>query len=348
MGMLKVTGTIDTTSIWPAGRSDADTVRLQIDVTSGGFFFRSTATGAFKRTRVFDKGFIKGKFGAPKSPISKGKVTVRLQGIDSPELHYRPEPLPNMNTTEGKKITAAQRTRYHDVNHEYRQKQGETSSKALHDFLSAKGGPSVLPCTILTQVDLPGDPFDSYGRLVGDVIVKIGGKDVNINQWLCRSGWTLPAFYNSMTNAEINVLLKLCKTAKQQQVGLWKFFSKQIAPFDFGLVYEDPKKVPVNMAKDKGKFIIPKVFRRLTTYAARKKAGIVNATFPAWVATQHKSFVPLALYLLHGTNGAKDFLENHLIQNTFDLEPDQMVFTEDVSVLLSGPTATSPAITKWF
>jgi hypothetical protein len=102
------------------------------------------------------------------------------------------------------------------------------------------------------------------------------------------------------------------------------------------------------MGKDKGKFIIPKVFRRLTTYAARKKAGIVNSPFPAWVATQHKSFVPLNLYLLHGTNGAKDFLENHLLQNTFDLEPDQMVFTEDVSVLLSGPTATSPAITKWF
>ena len=348
MGLLKVTGTIDTATIWPAGRSDADTVRLLVDVSTGGFFFRANATGAFRRTRVFEKGFVTGKFGPPKSPLSKGKVTVRLQGIDSPELHYRPEPLPSVKTAEGKKISASKRARYHDVNHEYRQKQGETSSNALHDFLTSSGSPTVLPCTTLTQVDLPGDPFDSYGRLVGDVIVKIGTKSININQWLCRSGWTLPAFYNSMSNAEITVLQNLCKTARQQHTGLWTFFSDHISPFDFGLTYEDPKKVTINLAKDKGKFNIPKIFRRQTTYAARKKAGIVNDSFAAWVATQHKSFIPLPLFLLHGKNGKPDFLENHLTHATFDLDPDQMVFVEDVSTLVSGPSPTAPAITKWF
>lgn len=350
MGLLKVTGTINPQQVWPNGRSDSDTVRLQIDTTQGGFFFRANATGAFKRTRVFEHGFVKGKFGLPKSPISSGKVTIRLQGIDSPELHYRPEALPAANTAQGKLITPEHRVRYHDVNKEYRQKQGETSSSALHDLLNPPGGPAVFPCTVVTNVDAPGDPFDSYGRLVGDVLVTIGRKQININQWLCSNGWTLPAFYDSMTNAEIGVLRTLCKKAREKNKGLWPFFSSHVAPFNFALQYENVKLADLSpaLAKDKGKFIMPKLYRRQTTYAARKAAGIFSGTYQAFVASQHKSFVPIEVFLLHGKNGKLEFLEDHLHQNNFDLSPDELVFTEDRSTLVDAPSKTAKAITAWF
>lgn len=348
MGMLKVVGTIDTQQVWPKGRSDSDTLRVQIDMPQGGFFFRAKANGAFKRTRVFDRGFVKGKIGLPKSPISKGKVTIRLQGIDSPELHYRPEALPSDKTSAGKAITANQRKRYHDVNKEYRQKQGEISCDALYKLLNPPGGATVLPCTVLTQVNSPGDPFDTYGRLVGDVLVTIGGKQININQWLCNNGWTLPAFYDSMTNDEINVLRALCRQARKQTKGIWPQFSNKIAPFNFAQQYEDPKKIAINLAKDKGKFIIPKLFRRQTTYAARKSAGVFSGSFEAFVTTQHKDFIPTESFLLLGDGGKKDFLENHLKKNSFDLDPDQMVFIEDRSTLVDAATMTAAKITNWF
>jgi endonuclease YncB( thermonuclease family) len=355
MGMLKVTGTLDTASIWPAGRSDADTVNLKIDVPSGGFSFRSGATGAFKKTKVFETSFVKVKFGKPKPPIrANGKITVRLQGIDSPELHFRPEALPNAASKAGKTITTAQRSAYKVLNKEYRQVQGESASDALHKLLTQPGIPAILPCTILTQVKLPGEPFDSYGRLVGDVIVPIGGKQINLNQWLCTNGWTLPAFYNSMTNAEITVLRNLCANAQKKNLGLWKYFSQTVSPFDFSLIYENPKKIAIDLTKDKGKFLIPKLFRRQTTYATRKKIGIValNMTFKAWVqdleADKKKGFIPLRAYLLQGKKGKRDFLANHLIGGKFDLQPDQMVFVEDDSFLLSAPTANAPHVTNWF
>lgn len=132
MGMLQVTGTIDTASIWPAGRSDADTVNLKVDVSAGGFSFRSSSSGTFLPTKVFEKGFVKVKFGKPKSPIrSNGKITVRLQGIDSPELHFRPEALPSATSAAGKLITSAQRLAHKALNQEYRQMGGGDSKRCL-------------------------------------------------------------------------------------------------------------------------------------------------------------------------------------------------------------------------
>lgn len=348
MGQLKVTGTINPQQVWPNGRSDSDTLRVQIDAAQDGFFFRAKTTGTFKRTRVFEHGFVKGRFGLPKSPISGGKVTIRLQGIDSPELHYRPEALPAANTVKGKAITVDQRARYHDVNKEYRQKQGETSSSALHDLLNPPGGPALLRCTVVTNVDKPGEPFDAFGRLVGDVLVTLGGKQININQWLCDNGWTLPAFYDSMTNAEINLLRALCKDARAKKKGLWPQFSNHVSTFDFALQFENPKLVDVNLAKDKGKFIIPKLYRRQTTYSAQKAAGIFNGTFQEFVLSQHKSFVPIELFLLQGKDGKLEFLEDHLHKNKFDLNPDELVFVEDRSTLVDAPSKTANVITAWF
>src|SRR5205807_9757646 len=67
---------------------------------------------------------------------AKGQLTIRLQGIDAPELHYQPSALeaaefPGLD----KAVFAAKKKQYHDakVVHPYRQLLGATTSKALHD-----------------------------------------------------------------------------------------------------------------------------------------------------------------------------------------------------------------------
>src|SRR5438093_13575570 len=127
--------------------------------------------------------------------IKNGEVTVRLNRGHATELHYQPSPLA---PTEKKGLNAAKRDAYHSVTHSYRQFLGATATKALRDFLATTGKPA-LDCQVFTQVDKPGDVFDTYGRLVGDIEATIGGKLVNINQWLVEQGWAVPTFDSSMT-----------------------------------------------------------------------------------------------------------------------------------------------------
>src|SRR5215472_2529318 len=83
-GLLEVKGTLDVAQFWPTGGSDADTVNLGVKSPS----FRFSATGKdsdLKPTTVFDNARVKGQ----KHPVGYGnEVTIRLQGIDAPELHF--------------------------------------------------------------------------------------------------------------------------------------------------------------------------------------------------------------------------------------------------------------------
>lgn len=100
----------------------------------------------------------------------KGRITVRLQGIDAPELHYGPAPL-------GKKaaVTDEMRAALKAVNHKYRQHHGQSAAKALLDMLSS-AGPGPLPCAFATAVDHPNDVCEKYGRMVGDVVADVKGR----------------------------------------------------------------------------------------------------------------------------------------------------------------------------
>ncbi|WP_035358497.1 hypothetical protein [Edaphobacter aggregans] len=87
-GLLEVDGSIDLSQFWPVGSSDADTTRIRVDVTAGAFRFRPNSGAPFRVTHAFENAKVKGT--ATYDAIKNGKVTVRLQGIDAPELHYRP------------------------------------------------------------------------------------------------------------------------------------------------------------------------------------------------------------------------------------------------------------------
>ena len=90
-GLLRVRGTIDLEQFWPAGESDADTTKIKVTVGDGSFAFAADGK-TFKKTNAYVGAFSRGA--SNKQVIDgKGRITVRLQGIDAPELHYRAAPL---------------------------------------------------------------------------------------------------------------------------------------------------------------------------------------------------------------------------------------------------------------
>ena len=273
-GLLQLSGTIDLAQFWPTGESDADTVKVLL---SGPNAFQFTAhPGAPpKVTHVFEGAKIKGK--VSKLAIDPhNRVTIRLQGVDASELHYRPQ-APTLN---GVKPTPQQRADFNAANGNFRQKYGETSTVALGNFLT-KAGKGPIKCVVRTSVELPNDVFDTFGRLVGDIFVTIGGKEQNVNHWLCQNGWAFPTFYTSMARKEINDLTALSDAARKAKVGIWKRATSNLSGFDTTLVFRNHG-APVP-ASDDGPVYLPKLFRRRSTFAGAEKAKIVLGTFKSYL-----------------------------------------------------------------
>src|SRR5262245_6346608 len=120
-GLLEVTGTIDLNQFWPMGTSDADTTKILVQVGQDAFRFRAFPTAPWKVTHVFDDAIVVGQSEKP-AIDTRGRVTVRLQGIDAPELHYRPLAALRRNDQ-----TDEQHELYLKWNLEYRQRLGETA-----------------------------------------------------------------------------------------------------------------------------------------------------------------------------------------------------------------------------
>ena len=346
-GLLEVQGTIDVAQFWPAGHSDADTAKVLVTVAPDGVRFREDPTKPFKTTHFLDGAMVgipvQGKF---KPAINaKGQLTIRLQGIDAPELHYQPSALQKNEFPGLDKLGfAAKKKQYHDakVVHPYRQLLGATTSKALHDFL-AGGGQPLLPCRVFTHIDLPNDVFDKYGRMVADIEVEIGGKTVNINQWTIRTGASFPTFYSSMSDSEIKTLRAPAKTAQSRKRGVWKHLSKTIGAFDFTLLEPKINDTSV-LATDAGPVIFPKLYRRQTNWAARKKAAVSKATLQQFLDAQKKDqCYRTDDFLANGEHAAHKFQFSTLVKagKTILFEPDAIVVKEDVaSVTIHGPNVS--------
>jgi endonuclease YncB( thermonuclease family) len=334
-GLLQMQGSIALDQFWPNGQSDADTTKILLTVSPGAIEFRKNSATPFHATHVFDHAVVTGRTRKP--AIKNGQVTIRLQGIDATELHYQPSPLSRSEKTG---LSQAKLNAYHSVVHFYRQLLGATATKALGDFLATAGHPS-LACRVFTQVDAPDEVFDTYARLVGDIEVTIGGKLVNVNQWLVDQGWAFPTFYSSMTNDEINMLLGLAKASRSKKLGVWKFLTKSIGPFNFNLL--EPKKHDLSvLASDKGPVILPKLYRRYTSWSARNKAKVTGQTFQKFLAAGSNGkpdacFVT-ADFLANGVHSATHRRLDEFVVGgkTIKFEPDGLVFSEAPSALIGA------------
>jgi endonuclease YncB( thermonuclease family) len=332
MGLLSATGTINLAQFWPQGLSDADTVHVAVKE----FRYSPGGSGPGKPTSVFRNAIVKGK-GSKPAISKKGEITIRLQGIDATELHYRPTPL-------GGKGTAGQKTALKLVNKEYRQYLGETAANALGEKLrSLAKGKTVLPCTVTTLVDRPTDVFDTYGRFVGDIVIGSGSRGLNVNQWLVKSGWAFPTFYTSMTPTEIRTFVAAWKAGAKAKGGLGKYFSKKIAAFKPSLVLR--RKGPLEPAKDRGTVNLPKLFRRQTTWWAYNQAGVTKLNFAAYIVEGKDEFLLTKDFFAHGIHAAQArMLGDYLKGGTFTLTPAEMVFKEKPSRLV---TPAGKEIVSW-
>lgn len=342
MGLLRVKGTIKLAQFWPEGRSDADTTKIIVKVEHDAFEFQPYPGAPFTPTEVFNDAIVVGK-GRKPAIDKQGRITVRLQGIDAPELHYRPSSPGGMN------LNDAEKSRFKEWNEEYRQYFGETASCELHSLLK-KVGEAYIPCKTITAVDKPGDVFDVYGRFIGDILVSINGKELNINQWLVKEGWAFPTFYNTMSGEEINAFLNAAKEGRKNKKRnrIWQNLQTKIGKLDEKLTYRAGKDVTPDPAGDRGPLIMPKLFRRLCTWTVYKKSGIVNLSFRNYLAKNPDRCFLTEEFLEKGVHASTPYVlhEPKFLKsnNQFTKGPQDFVFFEKYSKLI-GPDKKE--ITDW-
>ncbi len=333
VGLLKVSGTIDLKQFWPVGSSDADTAKILVTVGPDGFKFRPSPGAAWQNTNAFKNATVIGS--VRKEPIdTKGRITVRLQGIDAPELHYTP-PSHLKDKKNGKGRTKRQKELYKEVNEKYRQYLGETATVKLEKSLrSTINSGDIVSCTVQTAVDRPDEVFDTYGRFVGDIIVN--GR--NMNTWLVQQGLAYPAFYNSMSRDEIETLIDAANNAWNNNGPVWANLADYVGRLDWKLIYREHNKHPVfNAANDTGPVVVPKLFRRLSTWEVNRYAKMVTAGFWSYLKAKNDTCYLTQEFIDEPTAaplyGLHDFVDHDGFVTVW---PEDLVFRE-ASSRLTGP-----------
>jgi endonuclease YncB( thermonuclease family) len=326
-GLLEVHGTIDLAQFWPTAQSDADTVKVKLSGATA-FRFRSHPGSPSKVTHAFEGATVRGKVSKP-AIDKQGRATIRLQGIDAPELHYRPT-APTLN---GKKPTPAQRAAFNAANGNFRQHFGETATVALHEFLK-KAGASPIKCVVRTAVDEPRDVFDTFGRMVGDIFVTINGTEQNANHWLCKKGWAFPTFYSSMTTPEITNLIALSEQARKGKAGIWKKATSDLTHFDRTLLFRNHGTPdPTN---DPGPVIMPKLFRRQSTFGIAKSAKMTAGAFNLYLRAEPDACFQTNDFLNQGVTAATPRRLDEFVTSAgmFTVGAKDLVFQEHTSKVL--------------
>ncbi|MEI9911091.1 MAG: hypothetical protein WDO71_16285 [Bacteroidota bacterium] len=240
------------------------------------------------------------------------------------------------------------RKNYNAINKERRQNLAETATfelaKHLKQFANANG---IITAVFETEVDSPADAIDTYGRFVGNI--NIGAH--NINVWLVENGWGHPAFYTSMSIDEINVVLNAWKKGKKKVGRTGKHLSKDAGDFDWNLIYREPKAgvvIPFTSGEDKGKVLMPKIFRRQVAWLVSKKAKVIPAGtgFKTYLKKKPDQLVLLNDFLANTLNSATVLSLDEFVDanNKILKDPEELVFKEKAGTLVN---AQGNKITTW-
>jgi hypothetical protein len=201
---------------------------------------------------------------------------------------------------------------------------------ALGKFL-AKAGKSPLKCVVRTAVDTPGEVFDTFGRLIGDIIITVAGVEQNVNHWLCQKGWAFPTFYSSMSNQEITDLITLSESARKAKAGIWKRATSDLSVFDRTLLFR--KGGPADPANDDGPVFLPKLFRRRSTFGIAQTAKMTSSTFNNYLKAEPDACFETADFLDQGPTAAKVRHLDEFVTSAskFTVGPKDLVFQENTS-----------------
>lgn len=322
MGYLIVEGTLETKQFWPTGTADADTTTIKVKPTA--FYYRSSASAPRRRLKSF-AGAAAISQGTRAEVMKKGKISVRLQGIDAPELHYRPALGRNGYTPE-------QRKRFMKFNEDYRQVYAETGASKLGSLVKASG--AEIPCTAFSRVSRPTDVFDKYGRFVGDVVIRRKKKDLNLNRWVVENGLAVPGLYDSMTEEEIRAIQKAHDKGRSK---LKRWYAAKVVKFNPKRIF---RRKPANPQPDvdaaNGDFFLPKLFRRQAMHFALKSSKITSADFLTYVATLRDDFIPLERFLEFGKDADAQPIRELLYGTRLRYGPTEVVFKEATSQLVDS------------
>lgn len=248
--MFILRGWFSVRQFFPAGNSDADTIKVKIATAA-----MRTESGEKNVYGELSDAFVvqtdkDGKEHYDKV-LSSGSITVRLQHIDAPELHY----------VLGKT--------------KYRQPRGISSARRVMEGLTWHTN-DWIPCEVVTQVAHPSEAFDCYGRLVGDILY--GNERRNLNLQILESGLALPSLYDSASTDERMAARAAAKRGRKAFDAIWNDYRPELS-FDPGLVLSPHES---GHDDDHGPLVLPKLFRRLAQRFAETGAADM-AGFHAWL-----------------------------------------------------------------
>jgi endonuclease YncB( thermonuclease family) len=266
-GLLTVIGSLDISQFWPATKgsnsSDGDTVHLKVDPNTS-FLFKASPRAKPKITKKFIGAFVIDHGKKKKAITAKNEIKTRLQGIDTPELHYPA-------------IGKAHPSKKGTYTNEFRQPFGASAANALHKYLHSfleTGSGTVIHATFVTQINTPNEAVDSHGRFVGDILVGTAAAQ-SINTWLVENGWALPLFYDSMTDKEVQTLVDAWKIGRKIAARPEKSLRRPLQPFVPGRSVSNAK------LPDRAKLNIPKIFRRQAQFWTEVAGPLTRTEFVA-------------------------------------------------------------------
>jgi len=336
-GMLTVVGSLDIQQFWPTTKgtraSDGDTVHLKVDPNTS-FLFQRSASAKPKITKVFINTHVNDRGKVKQTITAKSEIKIRLQGIDTPELHY---------PVIGKR-DPSKKGKFSD----FRQPYGASAASALQAHLQGllpSGGGTVIPARFVTQINKPDDAIDSHGRFVGDIIVGTAASQ-SINTWLIEQGWAFPLFYDSMTVSEITTLLDAWKTGQAVGGRPGKAMQKALQAFKPDMSGKNAK------LPDAGKLNFPKIFRRQATFWTEIPGPLSAAQFVARLNKKlpgkpdNAYFLDYFLANINKLNPKKRVTLASQVgsQGQTKFKPERLVFREDPSTLLD---AANKKVTSW-
>ena len=346
MGTLRIYGTIDIKQFWPSGSSDADTTKIKLIVGKNSFEYKEDTEEKFTTTKVFKNAISKGQGSKPVINTSKRDgtqtITVRLQGVDAPELHYRAAPLKRLDD-----ISDAEREKFNSINEERRQCFAESATYALAKHLKQyMDEDGLIPAVFESNVEKPFEVVDTYGRFVGNIYV---GEQEDINVWLVANGWALPAFYTSMDIEEIQVFLDAWAKGKKKANRLGTFTSKDVNEFDWKMLYRKPSaEIKFKSGEDKGRVLMPKIFRRQTAWMISKKVGVITKTtsFKTYLKKTPDQLILLNDLLSEGLHSATVYALHNFVSadNLITKKPEELIFKEKPGTLVNSKGVK---IEKW-
>jgi endonuclease YncB( thermonuclease family) len=338
---LEIAGTIDLAQFWPNGKSDADTTKLLLTVTPASVRVRLAGQTQFQPTSVYENAGIPSKKDAVTGkakiePVIKNDIiTIRLQRIDAPELHYRPDAKGSDGKLKGTGLIK-----------DYRQHQAETAVVKLVAFLESFGS-NPLPCKFVSELKAsegPGAAIDKYGRFVGDIILPNG---TNLNLWLLEQGLAVVALYDSMLPNEIDESISSWQAGRKNREGIARLYNDRFSKFDPKLEFRKVGSA-INDEGDR-KFLHPKFYRRQTTWWAFTQVDAFDGDFTDWLTQKGEKCWYLPEFREMGSKATKyPLYEREFDGDGIGWEPEDFIFAESSSTI-QRLTATGKLVkvTQW-